>query len=87
MYFAGTHGEHTEAQGGVYDISNKRRLGLTEIDAVTEMYYGVKQILQMEKEFSEGHSVIQDNKTQNTFSGRSNIEDTVTRRSKIPDTR
>ncbi|KAL5009991.1 hypothetical protein ScPMuIL_012296 [Solemya velum] len=83
----GTHGEHTEAQGGVYDISNKRRLGLTEIDAVTEMYYGVKQILQMEKEFSEGHSVIQDNKTQNTFSGRSNIEDTVTRRSKIPDTR
>ncbi|XP_074656973.1 uncharacterized protein LOC141910149 [Tubulanus polymorphus] len=46
----GIHGEHTESVGGVYDISNKRRLGLTEIDAVTEMAEGVKAIIDMEKE-------------------------------------
>lgn len=26
----GTRGEHTEAEGGIYDISNKRRMDLTE---------------------------------------------------------
>ena len=30
----GTSGEHSEVRGGVYDISNSRRLGLTEFDAV-----------------------------------------------------
>jgi len=44
----GIHGEHTESVGGVYDISNKRRLGLTEIEAVTEMANGVKAIIAKE---------------------------------------
>ncbi|XP_046345804.2 taurocyamine kinase-like [Haliotis rufescens] len=48
----GIHGEHTESEGGVYDISNKRRLGLTEAQAVTEMYNGVKEILRLEKELT-----------------------------------
>ena len=30
----GTAGEHSSVKGGVYDLSNKRRLGLTEFDAV-----------------------------------------------------
>lgn len=34
----GTTGEHTEAVGGVYDISNRRRLGLTEYQAVKVQY-------------------------------------------------
>ncbi|XP_043243416.1 uncharacterized protein LOC122392525 [Amphibalanus amphitrite] len=46
----GTHGEHSESSEGVFDLSNKRRLGLTEIDAVTEMYQGVSEIIQMEKD-------------------------------------
>ncbi|XP_044256680.1 arginine kinase isoform X1 [Tribolium madens] len=46
----GTRGEHTEAEGGVYDISNKRRMGLTEFDAVKEMYDGISEIIKMEKE-------------------------------------
>ena len=33
----GTRGEHTEAEGGIYDISNKRRMGLTEFQAVKEV--------------------------------------------------
>lgn len=46
----GTRGEHTESEGGVYDISNKRRMGLTEFDAVKEMNDGIKEMIKMEKE-------------------------------------
>jgi len=27
----GIHGEHSESDSGVYDISNKRRIGFTEV--------------------------------------------------------
>jgi len=46
----GTAGEHTEAVGGVYDISNKRRMGLTEFDAVMEMQKGILELIKLEKE-------------------------------------
>ncbi|XP_076262392.1 arginine kinase 1 isoform X2 [Rhynchophorus ferrugineus] len=46
----GTRGEHTEAEGGIYDISNKRRMGLTEYDAVKEMYDGISELIKIEKE-------------------------------------
>lgn len=45
----GTRGEHTEAEGGVYDISNKRRLGLTEFQAVKEMQDGILELIKIEK--------------------------------------
>ena len=45
----GIHGEHTESVGGVYDLSNKRRLGLSEIQAVKEMAKGVSILLLIEK--------------------------------------
>lgn len=45
----GIHGEHTESVGGVYDLSNKRRLMLTEIDALSEMAKGVSVIILLEK--------------------------------------
>ncbi|KAK6169253.1 hypothetical protein SNE40_020337 [Patella caerulea] len=48
----GIHGEHTESVGGVYDISNKRRLGLTEIQAVQEMRAGVEAVIKREKELA-----------------------------------
>lgn len=44
----GVHGEHSESQGGVYDISNRRRLGLTEWEAVNEMKNGVLEIIKAE---------------------------------------
>nr|VZI41290.1 unnamed protein product [Spirometra erinaceieuropaei] len=44
----GIHGEHTESIGGVYDLSNERRLGLTELQAVREMAVGVEEILKIE---------------------------------------
>jgi len=45
----GTTGEHTEAVGGVYDISNQRRLGLTEFQAVKEMQDGILELIKIEK--------------------------------------
>uniref|UniRef100_A0A4D5R960 arginine kinase n=1 Tax=Scolopendra viridis TaxID=118503 RepID=A0A4D5R960_SCOVI len=45
----GTRGEHTESEGGVYDISNKRRMGLTEYEAVKEMNDGILEMIKMEK--------------------------------------
>ncbi|KAK9873797.1 hypothetical protein WA026_002156 [Henosepilachna vigintioctopunctata] len=44
----GTRGEHTESEEGVYDISNKRRLGLTEYQALKEMQDGIIEIIKLE---------------------------------------
>ena len=38
----------------MYDISNKRRVGLTEIQAVTEMQNGVKKLIKLEKDLQTG---------------------------------
>ena len=45
----GIHGEHSESDDGVFDISNKRRLGRSEKDLVQDMYDGVKAMIEMEK--------------------------------------
>jgi len=45
----GTSGEHTESVGGVYDVSNKRRMGLTEYQAVKEMNDGIIELIKIEK--------------------------------------
>ncbi len=44
----GIHGEHSESEGGVYDISNKRRLGVSEAEAVKLMAHGVQHLLELE---------------------------------------
>ena len=38
--------------GGVYDISNKRRMGLSEIAAIKEMRVGVDAVIKKEKELA-----------------------------------
>lgn len=45
----GIHGEHSESEGGVYDISNTQRLGLSEVQAVTLMYEGVKRLIEEDR--------------------------------------
>lgn len=52
LQIRGTHGEHSESEGGIYDISNKRRLGLTEVECVQGLYDGVKAMIEKEKELS-----------------------------------
>jgi len=48
----GAHGEHTETNDHIYDISNKRRLGRSEVDLVQDMYDGVKAMIAREKELN-----------------------------------
>ena len=49
LQIRGIHGEHSESEGGVYDISNRRRLGVTEVEAVQDMYDGVLALIEAEE--------------------------------------
>jgi len=49
LQIRGIHGEHSESEGGIYDISNKRRLGVTEVECVQDMVDGVKELIAKEK--------------------------------------
>jgi len=45
----GAHGEHTETNDMIFDISNIRRLGRSEVELVQDMYDGVKAMIEAEK--------------------------------------
>jgi len=45
----GIHGEHTETDDGVFDISNRRRLGRSERELVQDMINGVRALIDAEK--------------------------------------
>ncbi len=49
MQIRGIHGEHSESNDHIYDISNKRRLGRSEAELVQDMYNGVKAMIEKEK--------------------------------------
>jgi len=49
LQIRGIHGEHSESEGGIYDISNRRRLGITEVEAVQDMVDGVVVLIAAEK--------------------------------------
>ena len=49
----GIHGEHTETDDGIFDISNKRRLGRSEADLVQDMINGVHAMIEAEKEMAK----------------------------------
>lgn len=45
----GVHGEHSDASDeGVYDISNKIRIGKTEFELVNSMWNGIKKLIDEE---------------------------------------
>ena len=49
----GVHGEHSVSTGedaGVYDVSNERRLGLSEVQCVQDMYDGIRKLMDIELE-------------------------------------
>uniref|UniRef100_A0A182MMJ2 arginine kinase n=1 Tax=Anopheles culicifacies TaxID=139723 RepID=A0A182MMJ2_9DIPT len=54
LQIRGVHGEHTDTADGILDVSNKRRLGLTEFEAIKEMVNGVKALIELEKELEAG---------------------------------
>lgn len=37
----GVHGEHSDSEGGVWDVSNARRLGYTENELVSDLVFGL----------------------------------------------
>lgn len=45
----GIDGEHSESKGGVFDVSNKRRLGYSEAQLALDMYNGVNELIEVEK--------------------------------------
>jgi len=49
LQIRGVHGEHSESEGGIFDISNRRRLGITEVEAVQDMYDGAVALIEAEK--------------------------------------
>lgn len=49
LQLRGTAGENTEVKDGVFDISNKRRLGLSEVSIITRLHRGVLAIINAEK--------------------------------------
>jgi creatine kinase/arginine kinase len=49
LQIRGVNGEHSKSEGGVYDISNLRRLGVTEVEAVQDMIDGVSVLIEAEK--------------------------------------
>ncbi len=49
LQIRGIDGEHSQSKGGVYDISNKRRIGVTEVQCVQDMYDGVVALIAKEK--------------------------------------
>jgi len=49
LQIRGIHGEHSQSEGGIYDISNKRRLGVTEVQCVQDMYDGVVELIRVEE--------------------------------------
>jgi creatine kinase len=48
----GSNGEHSAAEGGKWDISNKQRIGLSEVELVQKMIDGVTKIIEMEEQLA-----------------------------------
>ncbi len=49
LQIRGIDGEHSQSQNGIYDISNKRRLGITEIECTKDLYNGVLALIEKEE--------------------------------------
>ena len=50
LQIRGVHGEHSDSDCGIFDVSNKRRLGVTEVDCIHDLYGGVVALIAQERE-------------------------------------
>ena len=53
----GSAGEHSAAVGGKWDVSNKQRIGFTEVELVQKMIDGVTRIIGIEEMLANGERV------------------------------
>merc|ERR1712051_926362 len=44
----GVHGEHSESENHIYDVSNKIRMGRSEVELLQDLYKGIKAIVEEE---------------------------------------
>ena len=52
----GSAGEHSAAVGAKFDVSNKQRLGFTEVELVQKMIDGVTTVIGLEEKLAGGSS-------------------------------
>jgi creatine kinase len=52
----GSAGEHSAAVGAKFDVSNKQRLGFSEVELVQKMIDGVSKVIEFEKMLAAGSS-------------------------------
>ena len=57
LQIRGIHGEHSESSDHVYDVSNKRRLGRSEVQLIEDMYLGIQALLEKEFIIREGYKL------------------------------
>jgi creatine kinase len=50
----GSAGEHSAAKGGKWDISNKQRIGFSEVQLVQKMIDGVSKVIEIEEQIAAG---------------------------------
>ena len=53
----GSAGEHSAAVGGKWDVSNKQRIGFTEVELVQKMIDGVTKLIAIEQRLARGEAV------------------------------
>ena len=49
LQIRGIHGKYSKSEEAIFDISNKRRLGVSEVECVQDMVDGVRELLHVEK--------------------------------------
>jgi len=54
----GSAGEHSAAVGGKWDISNKQRLGFSEVNLVQKMIDGVTKLIGLEEKLAAGQELV-----------------------------
>ncbi len=51
LQIRGINGEHSQSERSIFDISNKRRLGISEVECVYDLFNGVRKLIEKEKSF------------------------------------
>merc|ERR1711933_24972 len=60
LQIRGVDGEHSESKGGIYDVSNKRRLGISEWDGVKDLINGCKELIESETKLQKDASGVKE---------------------------
>jgi len=55
----GSKGEHSPAEGAKFDVSNKQRLGFSEVQLVQKMIDGVSKVIHLEQQLASGSTPAQ----------------------------